>query len=129
MKINLNDAYFGIRLFSLSYSSKSEQKLETYNLFSLSRIKWSVARYITMSDEERKTLLSDPLHFCFGDVWGRCEYEFFARPMVGDQEEKTDVFQLYVEPNADYLMKIVNSISVNSAREYLRNERKRLRGE
>lgn len=130
MKISLDKAYFGIMLFSLSYSNRNEQKLETYNLFNLARVKWSVATYVAMSEEEKKEL-SDPLHFCFGDVWCRCEYEYLMRPVVSTEEEttKTDVYNLYVVPNAKYLMEIVNSISVSSAKEYLQNERKRLRGE
>lgn len=130
-KVNLDELYFGIKLFSLSYANENERTtLKTYNLFDFSRVKWSVARYVTMSDKEKKTLLSDPLHFCFGDVWGRCEYEYLIRPMVSDNkgEVKTDVFQMYVEPNAKYLMSIVNRITKTSAQKYLREERKRLKG-
>lgn len=128
--MHIDKAYFGIKLFSLSYSSKENRKLETYNLFDFANVKWSVARYITMTEEEKKYLLSEPLHFCFGDVWGRCQYEYIIRPMVSteDDEMKIDVFQMYVEPNAEYLMKIVNSISVNSAKEYLKEERRKRRG-
>lgn len=129
-KIDLNEAYFGIKLFSLSYSSHKERKIETYNLFDFLRVKWSVAKYVTMSEEERKSLLSNPLRFCFGDVAGRCEYEYIVRPMVSKEEDekKVDVFQMYVEPNADYLMSIVDNISVSSAQKYLREEKKRLKG-
>ena len=128
-KLNINNLYFGIKLFSLSYSSKQERKLEAYNLFDFSRVKWSVARYVTMTKEEREVMLLDPIRFCFGDVWGRCEYEYLIRPMVGDDEDeiKTDVFQMYVEPNAEYLMGLVNRVTKTSAKDYLREERKRLR--
>ena len=89
-----------------------------------------MARYVTMCKEEREALLSDPVRFCFGDVWSRCEYEYLIRPMVGDDEDeiKMDVFQMYVEPNASYLMSIVDRITKTSAQKYLREERKRLKG-
>lgn len=126
-KISIDKAYFGVKLFALSYSSHKERKIETYNLFDFGRVKWSVARYVTMSKEERESLLSDPLHFCFGDVAGGCEYEYIIRPMVSKEEDekKVDVFQMYVEPNADHLMSIVDRISVSSAQKYLREERRR----
>lgn len=128
-KISLNKAFFGVKVFSLSYTNNG-RKLETYNLFDFAKVKWSVAKYVTMTNEEKKYLLSDPLYFCFGDVWSRCQYEFLIKPMVGGSEEeiKTDVFKLYVEPNAEYLMKIVDSISVSSAKKYLSEERKRRKG-
>lgn len=129
-KTKLNNLYFGIRLFSLSYNNKSERKLETYNLFDFARVKWSVATYVLMSKNEKQAMLSSPLHFCFGDMWGRCEYEMLVRPMVSEEKDelKTDIFQMYVEPNKEFLMRMVESISKNSAREYLKAERKRLRG-
>ena len=130
-KIKLDDAYFGVNLYSLNYSSLEKRKIETYNLFNFGRVKWSVARYVTMTKEEQEVMLSDPVRFCFGDVWGRCEYEYLVRPMVSDDKDevKTDVFQMYVEPNAKYLMSIVNRITKTSAQKYLREERKRLKGE
>ena len=126
-KISIDKAYFGIKLFSLSYSSHKERKIETYNLFNFSKVKWSVARYVTMSKEKRKDILSNPLRFCFGDVAGRCEYEYAIRPAVSKEEDakKVDVYQMYVEPNAEYLMNIVDRISVRSAQKYLREERRR----
>lgn len=137
-KAKLNDLYFGIKLYPLSYSSKDKLKeLTTYNLFDFGRVKWSVAKYVTMSEEEKKALLTrDPLLFCFGDVWSRCEYEFVVCPWGGLDENdkvsdvgiKVDTYEMYVKPNAKLLMDMVNSVTVNSAREYLRKDRKRLKG-
>lgn len=119
--MNLNKAYFGV-------TTLENNKLRTWNLFDNLRVKWSVARYVAMSKEERKNLVSEPYRFCFGDVWGRCEYECVLLPWPSMNEKKAlkvDVFQLYVEPNKDYLMEIVDSISVTSAKQYLREERNR----
>ena len=135
-KISLNKLYFGIKLYPLSYRSRDEQReLKTYNLFELSRVKWSVAKYATMNDKEKKSIMSDPLHFCFGDVWSRSEFEFMVCPWPYTEDDtidgsgvKVDTWTLYVEPNKDLLMKMVNSVSVSSAKAYLRDERKRLKG-
>ena len=135
-KININKLYFGVKLFPMSYPSKSKlDKLKTYNLFDFGRVKWSVARYVTMTDKERKSLMSDPVHFCFGDVWSRTEFEFVACPWpytdkdtIENSGVKVDTYQMYVEPNADYLMSLVNRVSPTSARMYLREERKRRKG-
>lgn len=132
----IDDLYFGIKLFPMSYTSKEGRGgLKTYNLFDFSRVKWSVARYVTMDDKEKKSLLSDPLHFCFGDVRFRTEFEFMACPWPYSDEDtidnsgvKVDTWSLYVEPNAEYLMSLVDSVSVDSAKKYLQKERKRRSG-
>ena len=132
-KVNLNDLYFGVKLFPLCYNSREELKtrgLQTYNLFDFSRVKWSVAKYVTMKEKERQALLSSPLGFCFGDVAHRVEYEHLVSPIVHPEDAslKVDTWSLYVEPNKDLLMKMVDSVSVSSATKYLREERKRLKG-
>ena len=134
-KLNINKAFFGIQLFSLSYSSNTKRELKTYNLFDFSRIKFSVASYITASGEFKKQYIRDPLHYCFGDVHHRCEFEFWIARWGGttgeeklkDEAEKIDIYDLYVVPNADLLMDIVNRISISSAKKYLSEERKRKR--
>ena len=130
--MKLDDLYFGIKLMPLSYNSEEDRTaLKTYNLFGLSKVKWSVARWVTMSDEEKKNITS-PLHFVFGDVWGRSEYEFVICPWpygdgegVSDNGQKVDTFMMYVEPNAKLLMDMVNSVSVSSAKKYMIEWRKR----
>lgn len=130
--MKIDSLYFGIKLMPLSYNSEeSRTALKTYNLFGFSKIKWSVARWVTMSDEEKKNITS-PLHFLFGDVWSRAEYEFIVCPWpygdgegVSDNGQKVDTFTMYVEPNAKLLMDMVNSVSVSSAQKYLREWRKR----
>ena len=131
-KININDLYFGVKLMPLFYWSQEESvSLKTYNLFDLSKIKWSVARWVTMSDEEKKNITS-PLHFLFGDVWSRTEYEFIVCPWpygdgegVSENGQKVDTFMMYVEPNTELLMDMVNSVSVSSAKKYMTEWRKR----
>lgn len=133
-KMSINDLYFGMVMNKMNYSSESERSdIETYNLFNISRVKWSVARYVTMSASERKEI-SDPLLFCFGDVWGRTEYEFMLCPWPyrdGDFVEqvghKVDMYTMYVKPNAELLMDIINRVTVSSAKKYLAEERKRLK--
>ena len=130
--MKIDDLYFGVKLMPLSYSSKEGRtELKTYNLFGFSRVKWSVASWVTMSDEEKKNITS-PLHFIFGDVWGRTEYEFIVCPWpygdgegVSDNGQKVDTFTMYVEPNARLLMDMVNSVSVSSAKKYMTEWRKR----
>ena len=134
MKKKLDALYFGVKLYPLSYSSDQERELATYNLFDFARVKWSVAKYITMTDIERQNV-SNPLMFCFGDVWSRCEFEFVVCPWGGTEEDakitevgtKVDIYKMYVEPNAEYLMELISSVSQSSAKAYLREERKRLK--
>lgn len=132
-KTNINDLYFGVVTHQMSYSTKEgRNELSAYNLFDSSRVKWSVARYVTMSEREKKQLMSDPLHFCFGDTLGRTEWEFIVCPWpyqenekVEDCGRKVDVFSMYVEPNASLLMDMVNNVSISSAKKYMTEWRKR----
>ena len=130
--MNIDGLYFGVKLMPFSYNSEEGRTaLKTYNLFGFSKIKWSVARWVTMSDDEKKNITS-PLHFVFGDVWGRTEYEFIICPWpygdgegVSDNGQKVDTFTMYVEPNAKLLMDMVNSVSASSAKKYMTEWRKR----
>lgn len=130
--MKIDDLYFGVKLMPLSYNSEEGRtELKTYNLFDFSRIKWSVAKYVTMTDTER-SLLHNSLMFCFGDVWSRAEYEFLICPwpykdgeFVEQVGQKVDIFTMYVEPNAKLLMDMVNSVSVSSAKKYMTECRKR----
>lgn len=121
--MNINDLYFGIALYSLSYSSKEGQKLETCNLFDFARIKESVALWV-ISPEIRAT--HDLLSWCFGDVHWRAEFEYEIAPLFGEPE-KVDVYTLYVIPNRKLLEDMVNSVSVLSAEKYLKERRKERR--
>ena len=127
MKMNLNEAYFGV--CNLDFNGE----IRTWNLFDNLRVKWSVARYVTMSKKEREQLLVSPIHFCFGDVWHRCEYEWIVNRWLCSENDKVcegkkvDVFDVYVLPNEKHLMEIVNSITKSSAKKYLKEERERLR--
>lgn len=123
-KIKITDLYFGYRNYAMSYTSGEERKIETYNLFDSARVIRSVALWVLMSEEEKKK--HDPLSWCFADVRGRAEYEFVMSPWVGGGEEnKVDIWTMYVVPNGELLLDIISRVSPTSARTYLREERKR----
>lgn len=132
-KMKLDDLYFGIMCRKLSYSGKNKTPLlKKYNLFSLGRIKHSVAMWVVMSPEERKKHKFLP--WCFLDVWGRCEYEMIISDWpypddakVEDIGERYDVYELYVKPNAELLEDMVNRVSKSSAQAYLKEYRKKFK--
>lgn len=109
-------------------------KIKDYNLFSSLRVLSSIAIWRTMPEEQREERVSDPVAFCFGDTWGRIEWEFsidkdgnMGSPFQEDGM-KTDVFSHYVLPNEGKLMKMVNSVSENSCRLFLKKERGHFNG-
>lgn len=127
---DINDLYFGVRLLSISYSNDERKKLKTYNLFDFSRVKKSVAMWVAKGPEFQKE--HDFLRWCFGDVWSRTEYEMIICPWpyrdsdtIEDAGQKVDTFTLYCEPNEGLLRKMVDDVSVSSAKKYLREERRR----
>lgn len=131
-KIALQDLYFGYVNVSMSYDrSNKRHALETYNLFGSSRVRRSVALYVTMDPEKKKELVRDPLSWCFSDVRSRCEYEFVVNPWpygnddTLDQGVKVDIWTMYVEPNRELLLDLISRVTKTSAQKYLREERKR----
>lgn len=100
-------------------------ELTRHNIFSNVSVMRSVAQWVTMSSSRRKAGL-DPISFCFIDYWSRCQYEFVIKPWVGEgEEQKVDIWTMYVVPNKDILFDMIDKVSVNSAREWLREERKK----
>lgn len=131
-KMKLDDLYFGIVMNPMSYTKYSDRNnLTTYNIFDSYRVKWSVATYVAMTAKQ-KAQVSDPLTFCFGDTWGRTEWEFIVCPWPYKDEDtidlvgrKVDVFNMYVKPNAELLMDLVNRVTKTSAKAWLKAEKER----
>lgn len=114
--MKMNELYFGYVNFD--HNSKT---LKQYNLFNSARVMHSVAKWATMDEIER--LHFDPLHFCFGDTQARCEYEMLVQPWPNGKNDdiiKVDIYQLYVEPNRDYLLSLVNQISESEGEKWLK---------
>lgn len=130
-KISLDKLYFGVVMPAMGYHSREDKRrLDIYNLFGSSRVMFSVARWVTMPKKEREKV-GNPLTFLFGDVWGRVEYEFIVCPWPYAEEDtidnsgvKVDIYQMYVKPNAEYLLSLVDKVSVSSAKRYLAEWRK-----
>lgn len=114
--MKLMDLYFGYKMVELN------GELSTKNLFGSMRVLHSIAMYRTNPNMD---LLTDPFEFCFGDTRSRCEYEFQVCqwPCLDDSNPtltKVDVYTMYAKPNKDYLMSLVESVSINSCREFLK---------
>ena len=125
--MKLTDAYFGITL--LNPNSPKPPELQTMNLFQSLRVLRSVAIYKTRKEELEKDLYKDrefdPLHFCFGDTRGRHEYEMLIKGAFDKDWRLYDVYKMYIEPNRDYLLELVDKISVQSCKDWLKEEDER----
>lgn len=117
--MKLDELYFGVMRINFNTG-----KLEQANLFGSLKVLRSVALYAT-----RKSQLhyfeKDPLSWCFADVRCRCEYEMLVSDLTDCNFEKYDLYELYVKPNAELLMKLVNSVDPKDARKWLQNDNKR----
>ena len=124
MKMNIDDLDFEVMVGDFNHGG-----FRKLNLFNITRVKYSVALYLTRreKDEYLKNKTPDAvLCYLFGDTWGRVEYEFLVQPMLGkseDEWEKTCVYEFFVVPNKDLLLEMVESVSVTSARKWLRGYR------
>ena len=118
--IKLEDAFFG---YTIINPNSKKIELEPLNLFKNLRVKYSVAFYKVYKNK-MESLTNDPLRFCFGDVKRRTEYEFLISSHLNDKRELFDVYDLYVEPNKELLMSIIDNISVESCNDYLKEVNK-----
>lgn len=118
--MKINNLYFGYVQFD-----PNTGRLTRHNLFGDYRVMRNVARWVTLG-EHRDTLSSDLLHFCFFETCGRAEYEFVIKPWTGKgEEQKVDIWTMYVMPNRMLLEDMVNSVSVNSARAWLKEQKRK----
>lgn len=113
---------------------------EVVNVFRSTRVLTSVALYKTgkyadyrkiSSDLNNRTEIMEWAWWCFGDTAGRIQWEFgFGDPFKhadGTWDgDKMDVFHVFILPNVKLLKKMVDEVSVNSCRQWLRKENKRL---
>lgn len=132
-KTKLRDLYFGVTLFPPDWSGEPERmELTTINIFGSCKVLWSVAKWALMDKSERRQ--HDFLPWCFFDYCGRTEYEFIISPwpytdgdLVEKVGQKVDVYNMYIRPNEAILRHMVEEVSANSAREYLKEDRRRLK--
>lgn len=115
-EIDIEDLYFGCMVYD--FNSKS---LVPFNLFQSGRVLHSIAVYRTRPELG----VEDPLRFCFGDLWGHVEYEMEVGGMFQDKYEKMSLWDMYVKPNSEYLLSLVNSVSVTSCERWLKDYRAR----
>lgn len=101
-----------------------------FNVFSSTRILHNVATYrIGKFREHYKDEPERWFNWCFGDTWGRYEWEVgFGDPFLNNDGswdgEKTDVYTLFLEPNKNLLKKMIDNVSVTSCKTWLREYRK-----
>lgn len=100
-------------------------ELTRHNIFCNVSVMHRVAEWVTMSPKSHKVIL-DPISFCFLDYWSCHEYELVVKPWEGKgEEQKVDIWTMYIVPNKDILLDMIDKVSANSARKWLREERRK----
>lgn len=112
--MKLDEAYFGITLINHSGPTNGPTQFETYNIFDNIEVRRSICIY-----KVRKIQVDDPLFFCFNSFWSRSQYEFYISDGYRDIVKK-DAYSLFIEPNEEYLMKVVDIINLNDCKKWLK---------
>lgn len=105
-------------------------ELKTVNIFDSLRVRESVARWVLNGEKMQKEkwwteLNHDPLFFCFGDTWGRVQWEMLVGDFCDNPElKKYDVYEMYVKPNRKLLMDMISKVSKHSAQLFIRERNK-----
>lgn len=116
-RTDINDLYFGVLLWD-----PSSRIFKQCNLFDFLRVKRSVAIYKT--HPELFDSFGDLLFALYGDTSGRVQYEFgMTDPVDGSDSIKIDIYRAYVEPNRGYLLSLAQSVTVASARRWLKEQK------
>ena len=104
-------------------------KLEFYNIFNHSGVRWALSMYRTGKFDE---MYPDPKQkeerwclFVFGDFWSRSEYEMIIKEWVGDERKKVDVFELCIKPNEKLLRQMIDTVDEKECKKFLREWYKR----
>jgi len=110
--------------FQIASWDVNKKKLVWSNIFDYYWIQWGVATWRTMSPKRKKEI-KDPIFYIFGDTWSRCEWEMLVRGFpTNDEDEKVDVYSLFLKPNSKLLMEMINKVSANSCRVWLRENKR-----
>lgn len=116
--VKTNNLYFGVK-----YRDSLNKQFQTINLFDIPRVKEDIASYIKHKEKGDYSPLS-PLYHCFGSVQGRCEWEWVVDDIgtrdMNQTAEKVDIYSMYVEPNAEYLLELVNSLTYKDIKDWIR---------
>lgn len=118
MEKDLEKAYFGVMRHDFN-----SDKFVPHNLFGSVRVLWSIAKFRTdkwIVNEYKDKPLEDKIRFCFGDTWGRCEWEFGISSLFNEEVNKTDVYTMYVLPNKKLLYNMVMNFSIASCKRVLK---------
>ena len=125
-KIPLKKANFPVKKFNINTNT-----LEDYNLFQSHRVLRSIAIWKTRPNVRSFFMTHDPLRYWFGDTWGRIEWEWdqapdgTAYPPLTTKYPKVCTYDECVVPYRKILTDLVDSISVNSCRQFLKEDRAR----
>lgn len=119
--MKLTEAYFGITILN---PNSPAVELQAVNLFQSLRVLRSVAIYKTERERLEKDYGEDfdALHFCFGDTQHRHEYEMLIKGVFDKDWRLYDIYTLYILPNKELLLKIVEDIDIKSCKDWLKNE-------
>lgn len=117
MEKDLEKAYFGIVLHDFNSG-----EFEPTNLLNSIRVLRSIALLRTKKHfKDKYKTVDEVISFCFGDTRGRCEYEFIVGPWIGKgDEQKVDIYHMYVLPNKKLLYDMVMNFSIASCRRVLK---------
>lgn len=122
-EIDIKDLYFGCMNYDFN-----RKEIVQYNLFGSMRVLRSIAIYRTRKDElENDDWYRDgfdPLRFCFGDLDGHVEYEMQVGGAFEDETKKMSLWDMYVVPNADLLLSMVNNVSIESCERWLEENKR-----
>lgn len=125
----LKDLYYGIYIWD-----EDNQDRKLINVFSIIPVRDSVALYKVgrlnkVFNPTSGNTLEQWTRWCFESLHWRAQWEVgFGAPFLRNGKwsgHKTDVYTLYIEPNAALLKQMVDEVSVNSCKQWIKEHKRR----
>lgn len=116
--MNLDELYFGA--CRIGFDSN---EIETFNIFDSLAVRHSIAMWFVYPELHKDR---DLISWIFIHYKGKIEEEFEVKSLFSKQEGiKTDVYDMYIEPNREYLTSLINKVSIADCKAFLVKQRNR----
>lgn len=98
-------------------------ELRAINIFDSSRVRHSIAEYKVHGASK---YTDDLCLYFFGNYWSRCEYEMVISEWPTQKsQKKADIYEMFIKPNFPLLLSMIDDVSINSAKKWLVEYRKK----
>lgn len=115
MSYQIGDLKFNVTIVS------GKNVIRTFNVFDHFGVKRAICEYKLHPE---RTPMANLCVYLFGDYWARSEYEMQVGGLFTVKTIKMDIYRLFIEPNFPLLKEMVDKVSANSCKKWLKEHKR-----